>query len=317
MGMTRILYASDFHGSEAFFRKFLGAALQYQARALIVGGDVTGKAMIPVIHQGGGRYEAHLFGRKESPASAPELEKLKQTITNVGFYPLVLEQDEAAALEADSAEMARRFEQEMILRVRQWLTLAEETLGPKGIPLFFMPGNDDIFAIDAAIEGFEHIHNPDGRRYWLDDDHELAGVSYANLTPWRCARDIDEVALAAKLEAAAALLEAPQRAVLAIHVPPFDSGIDVCPELDENLQIIARGGHVLMKPVGSPAVRTAIEKIQPLLTLHGHIHEAPGHTRIGSTLCINAGSEYAEGILKAAIINLERDKVKGHVLISG
>jgi hypothetical protein len=315
--MIRILYASDFHGSEAFFRKFLGAALQYQARALIVGGDVTGKAMIPVIHQGGGRYEAHLFGRKESPASASELEKLKQTITNVGFYPLVLEQDEAEALEADPAEMARRFEQEMILRVRKWLTLAEETLGPKGIPLFFMPGNDDIFAIDAAIEGFEHVHNPDGRRFWLDDDHELAGVSYANLTPWRCARDIDEAALAAKLEAAAALLEAPRRAVLAIHVPPFDSGIDVCPELDENLQIIARGGQVLMKPVGSPAVRAAIEKIQPLLTLHGHIHEAPGHTRIGATLCINAGSEYAEGILKAAIINLERDKVKGHVLISG
>jgi hypothetical protein len=317
MGMTRILYASDFHGSEAFFRKFLGAALQYQARALIVGGDVTGKAMIPVIHQGGGRYEAHLFGREESPSSAAELAKLTQTITNVGFYPLVLEKDEAEALEADPAEMARRFEREMISRVRQWLTLAEETLGPKGIPLYFMPGNDDIFAIDAAIEGFEHVHNPDGRRYWLDEDHELAGVSYANLTPWRCARDIDEAALTARLEQAVALLEAPRRAVLAIHVPPFDSGIDVCPELDENLQIIHRGGHVLMKPVGSPAVRSIIEGVQPLLTLHGHIHEAPGHTRIGATLCINAGSEYAEGILKAAIINLERDKVKGHVLISG
>jgi len=317
MGMTRILYASDFHGSEAFFRKFLGAALQYQARALIVGGDVTGKAMIPVIHQGGGRYEAYLFGRKESPASTQELEKLKQTITNVGFYPLVLEKEEADALEADPAHMARRFEQEMIDRVRKWMTLAEETLGPKGISLYFMPGNDDVFAIDAAIEGYEHIHNPDGRKYWIDDDHELVGVSYANLTPWHCARDIDEPTLAAKLKEAAALLEAPRRAVLAIHVPPFDSGIDVCPELDENLQIIHRGGQVLMKPVGSPAVRTAIEKVQPLLTLHGHIHEAPGHARIGSTMCINAGSEYAEGILKAAIINLERDRVKGHVLISG
>ncbi|OGO09326.1 MAG: hypothetical protein A2Z66_12230 [Chloroflexi bacterium RBG_13_66_10] len=317
MGMTRILYASDFHGSEAFFRKFLGAALQYQARALIVGGDVTGKAMIPVIHQGGGRYEAYLFGRKESPASTQELEKLKQTITNVGFYPLVLEKEEADALEADPAHMARRFEQEMIDRVRKWMTLAEETLGPKGISLYFMPGNDDVFAIDAAIEGYEHIYNPDGRKYWIDDDHELVGVSYANLTPWHCARDIDEPTLAAKLKEAAALLEAPRRAVLAIHVPPFDSGIDVCPELDENLQIIHRGGQVLMKPVGSPAVRTAIEKVQPLLTLHGHIHEAPGHARIGSTMCINAGSEYAEGILKAAIINLERDRVKGHVLISG
>ena len=317
MGMTRLLYASDFHGSEAFFRKFLGAALQYKAEVLIVGGDVTGKAMIPVIHQGDGRYEAHLFGRNESPATPAELEKLKQTITNVGFYPLVLERPEAEALEADQGRMARRFEQEMIARVRAWMTLAEEKLGPKGIHLYFMPGNDDIFAIDAAIEGYEHIHNPDGRRFWIDDDHELVGVSYANLTPWRCARDVSEEVLAAKLEQAVALLEAPERAVLVAHVPPFDSGIDVCPELDDNLQIVHRGGHVLMKPVGSPAVRAAIEKARPLLTLHGHIHEAPGHTRIGPTLCINAGSEYTEGILKAAIINLERDRVKGHVLISG
>jgi Icc-related predicted phosphoesterase len=87
--------------------------------------------------------------------------------------------------------------------------------------------------------------------------------------------------------------------------------------LDENLQIIARGGQVLTKPVGSTAVRKVIEDVQPLLTLHGHIHEAAGHTRIGKTLAINAGSEYAEGIMKAAIINLEPDRIKGHVLISG
>ncbi len=316
MGMTRILYASDFHGSEAFFRKFLGAALQYRADVLIVGGDVTGKAMIPVVHQGRGRYEAHLFGRKETPDSPERLHKLTQTISNVGFYPIVLEPEEAVALEADTAHMARRFESEMIGRVRQWVSLAEETLGPRGVHLYFMPGNDDVHAVDAAIDGHEHVHNPDGCRSWIDDDHELVGVSYANMTPWKCARDLDEPDLAVKLEQAAALLEAPERAVMALHVPPFDSGLDVCPELDENLQIVARGGQVLMKPVGSPAVRATLERVQPLLALHGHIHESPGHTRIGRTLCINAGSEYAEGIMKAAVINLERERVKGHVLIS-
>jgi Icc-related predicted phosphoesterase len=103
---------------------------------------------------------------------------------------------------------------------------------------------------------------------------------------------------------------------MALHVPPYDSGIDVCPELDENLKIVARGGQVMMKSVGSTAVRRLIERVQPMVTLHGHIHEAPGHTRIGRTLCINPGSEYAEGIMKAAILNLERDRVKGHMLIS-
>lgn len=316
MGMTRILYASDFHGSEAFFRKFLGAALQYKADVLIVGGDVTGKAMIPVVHKGQGRYEAHLFGRKETPATPEELQRLKQTITNVGFYPIVLEPEEAEGLEADAGKMSLRFEQEMIERVRKWVALAEETLGPRNKHLYFMPGNDDVYAIDFAIEGYEHVHNPDGRKFWLDDDHELVGVSQANMTPWKCARDLEEYELAVKLEQAAALVETPERAVLAIHVPPYDSGLDVCPELDENLKIVARGGQVLMKRVGSTEVRKVIERVQPLLALHGHIHEAPGHARVGRTLCINAGSEYAEGIMKAAVINLERDKVKGHMLIS-
>ena len=317
MGMTRLLYASDFHGSEAFFRKFLGAALHYKADAVIVGGDVTGKAMIPIVRTGPDRYEAALFNRRETPTTAQELERLRQTITNVGFYPIVLEPDEAAALEADTAQMGARFEQEMIARVRQWMELAEERLRAPDIHLYFMCGNDDLASIDAAIEGYDHIHNPDGRRFWLDGDHELVGLSLANMTPWRCARDTEEDELALRLDAMAERLEAPERAVMAIHVPPYDSGLDICPELDENLQIVHRGGQVLMKPAGSPAVRRLIERVQPLLTLHGHIHESPGHVRIGRTLAINAGSEYAEGIMKAAIINLERDKVKGHVLISG
>ncbi|MGW8249933.1 MAG: metallophosphoesterase family protein [Anaerolineales bacterium] len=142
-------------------------------------------------------------------------------------------------------------------------------------------------------------------------------MANANMTPWRCNRDIEEDALAEKLQQLASSLEKPHQAVMVLHVPPYDSGIDVCPELDENLQIVARGGQVMMKPVGSTSVRKVIEEVQPLLSLHGHIHEAAGHTRIGKTLAINAGSEYAEGILKAAIINLEPNRVKGHVLISG
>ncbi len=316
MGMTRVLFATDFHGSEAFFRKFLAAALQYKAQALIVGGDVTGKAMIPIVHKGGGHYEGYLFNRREQPSTAAELEKLKQTISNVGFYPLVLEQDEADALEADRTKMSALFERAMCERVRQWLTLADEKLGPQKIKLYFMPGNDDLQSIDQVIDEFPSVSNPDRKRFMLDDDHELVGLSNANMTPWHCARDLEEEELETGLEQVAALLERPATAVMALHVPPYDSGIDVCPELDENLKIVARGGQVMTKPVGSTAVRRLIERVQPMVTLHGHIHEAPGHTRIGRTLCINSGSEYAEGIMKAAILNLERDKVKGHMLIS-
>jgi Icc-related predicted phosphoesterase len=317
--ITRILYASDFHGSESFFRKFLSAAIQYEANVLITGGDLTGKAMIPVIHQGGGKYQGYLFGRKEEPSTPDELAKFTQTISNVGFYPIVLEQDEAQELESDAQKMSLRFEQEMCRRIREWLTLYREKLSPRGIPLYFLPGNDDLFSIDDVIAEFEKdgVFNPDGRRYWLDEHHELVGMANANITPWNCNRDMEEDQLQVKLTELAALLDNPQQAIMVLHVPPYDSGLDVCPELDENLQIIARGGQVLMKPAGSTAVRKFIEEVQPLLTLHGHIHEAAGHTRIGKTLAINAGSEYAEGIMKAAIINLEPDRIKGHVLISG
>jgi Icc-related predicted phosphoesterase len=317
MSMTRILYASDFHGSDAFWRKFISAAFQYQANVLIVGGDITGKAMVPVVHQGGGRYLAFLFGRREEPGSPQALQKLTQTISNVGFYPILLEKDEAAALEADAEQMGRRFEKEMSDRIRAWLTLAEEKLKPKQISLYFMAGNDDLPAMDAVIAEFLWVKNPDGRCFKLDADHELVGISNANMTPWACPRDIEETEMETRLEELAGLLQDPGRAICTLHVPPFDAGIDVCPELDKDLKIVAMGGQVIMKPVGSKAVRKFIEKTQPMLTLHGHIHEAPGHVRIGKTLCINAGSEYAEGIMKAAIINVERDKVKGHLLVSG
>ena len=315
MKMIRILYGSDFHGSEAAFRKFISAGLQYKANILIVGGDVTGKAMIPVIHQGGGRYLAHLFGAEQVSTNPDELEKVRKTISNVGFYPIALEKDEAEELETNPDKMAARFEQEMCQRVREWLTLAEEKLVPQNISMYFMAGNDDLPSIDKTIAEFEHIYDPDMKHFSLDDGYELVGNSNANMTPWACARDIEEDELAKKLEILAGMIQNPERTIAVIHVPPFASGLDTCPDLDKDLKIITQGGQVVMKPAGSP-VKAFIEKVQPMLTLHGHIHESPGHVRNGRTLSINAGSEYAEGIMKAAIINLENGKVKGHMLIS-
>jgi Icc-related predicted phosphoesterase len=316
MKMMRILYGSDFHGSDIVFRKFIASALQYKANVLIVGGDVTGKAMIPVIHQGGGHYTANLFGGEQNAATLDQLEKVKKTISNVGFYPIVLEKDEAAELESDSAKMAARFEQEMCRRVREWMILAEEKLVPQKMDLYFMAGNDDLSSIDETVAEFKHVRNPDMKRFELDGGYELVGNSNANMTPWACARDIEEDELTKKLDILAGMIQNPERTIAALHVPPLDSGLDTCPELDKNLKIITQGGQVVMKSAGSSAVKAFIQKVQPMLTLHGHIHEAPGHVRNGRTLSINAGSEYAEGILKAAIINLENGKVKGHLLIS-
>jgi Icc-related predicted phosphoesterase len=280
--MTRLLYGSDFHGSEVVFRKFISAAFQYQARILIVGGDVTGKAMVPVVHQGKGCYVGHVFGRREEACTPDDLEKLKRTISNVGFYPIVIEKDEAEELEGSPEKMTRRFEAEMSQRVREWMALAEEKLVPQKIQLYFMPGNDDLYSIDAVIEEFPNVHNPDMKCILLEDGYELLGNSNANMTPWACVRDIEDDELQKQLDILAGMVNNPERAILALHVPPYESGLDTCPELDKDLKIITQGGQVLFKAAGSPAVKAFIEKVQPMLTLHGHIHESPGHVRIGA-----------------------------------
>jgi Icc-related predicted phosphoesterase len=314
---VRILYGSDFHGSDVVFRKFLAASIQYQANILIVGGDVTGKAMVPVIHQGSGGYSTSWFGKEEIAANDQDLKKIKKNISNVGFYPIVLEKEEADILENHPEVMSQRFESEMCQRIREWMTLAEEKLTPQKSTLYFMAGNDDLASIDEVVTEFKSIHNPDMAHFDIEGGYEIVGLSNANLTPWLCARDIDEPQLAEKLDRLAGMIRNPSQTIAVLHVPPYASGLDTCPDLDKNLKIITEGGQVVMKSAGSTAMKNFIERVQPMLTLHGHIHESPGHVRIGRTLSINAGSEYAEGILKAAVINLENGKVKGHLLISG
>ena len=199
MAMTRLLFASDFHGSDACFRKFIRAGLMYEAQVLLVGGDVTGKAIVPLKHKGG-TYEGYLFGHKYVASTDKELVELKKLIANVGFYPLELEPEEAQELESDPQRIDEVFVNLMMDTLAKWMELAEEHLAPKGIKMYFMPGNDDSYAIDEVIEASTFVINPDGRKVWIDDNHEMIGLSNANMTPWNCPRDISEEEMATKIE---------------------------------------------------------------------------------------------------------------------
>jgi hypothetical protein len=106
-----------------------------------------------------------------------------------------------------------------------------------------------------------------------------------------------------------------QNSIFVLHSPPYDSDIDEAPELDKNMTPID-GGQQLIH-VGSTAVRDIIMEKQPLLGLHGHIHEARGASTLSRTLCINPGSEYSEGILDGVVVELEKNKVKKWVRFSG
>jgi len=169
--------------------------------------------------------------------------------------------------------------------------------------------------VDEIIRASRRVLLVEGQVTPLDSDHEMIASGWSNRTPWDTHREEDEDQLAARYEAMISQLKDPKNSIFNIHVPPYKSGLDEAPELDKNLRPVLAGNSMI--PVGSTALRAAIEKSQPLLSLHGHIHEGRGSTRIGTTLCINPGSMYEQGTLLGAIVKLGKNKIENYVLTSG
>lgn len=316
MGKTRIFFTTDLHGSERCFRKFVSAGKFYDANVLIVGGDITGKMIIPIVYQGDASFTAELFGVKRLVKQEKDLLALEDDIRNSGFYPYRTDPEEMKLL-ADENTIDELFSRVMVETLERWVRLAEKHLRNTGVKCFIMPGNDDRLVVDHVIEESDFVVNPEGKVVCIDDFHEMISTGYANITPFDCPRDIPEEELAKKIEAMASQVKDMRNCIFNFHCPPYDTQLDPAPKLDQNLKPIVRGGNVVMYPAGSSSVRSAIEKYQPLLGLHGHIHESRGIFRIGRTICLNPGSEYTEGYLRGAIVNLDRDKVESYTLTSG
>jgi hypothetical protein len=150
----------------------------------------------------------------------------------------------------------------------------------------------------------------------LGDGFSMISTGWSNVTPWKTFREISEEEMAAKIEAMIPLLPAMDKGVFNFHCPPFGSGLDEAPALDEDLNVKDAGRALV--PVGSTAVRDMIMKYQPPLSLHGHIHEGKGAVRLGKTLTINAGSLYEQGVLQGALVELDARKgVKSYTLTTG
>ena len=318
-GFVRLIQTADLHGSNAAYRKFLAAAKQHEARHAIITGDLTGKAIVPIIRTGGPvpRYEAWLFGVHETADTDAELDRLRKRIGDVGMYDHVCSAEEATAIDADKVRLHALFVEKMNGRLADWLTLAGEVLEPAGIPLWLIPGNDDDRSVDEVLARSEYARNVDHQVVELDEHHELVSMGDTSMTPWECPRDYPESHMVVAVKDLFERVRNPAGAILNLHCPPRDTKIDQAPALSKDKKITFEGGQVVMTSAGSAAIRRGVEELQPLLSLHGHIHEARGIHRIGRTLCLNPGSEYAEGIMKASIVNLERTRVKGYILISG
>lgn len=205
----------------------------------------------------------------------------------------------------------------MVEGVRRWLELAEERLKGTDVGCFISPGNDDIFEIDQVLNSSKYVINPERRIVSLDGEYEMITLGYANHTPWHSPREVDEGVLESWIEEMAGQLKKPENSIFNIHVPPRDTPIDQAPKVSEDLKPVVAAGHVVMTSAGSVATRRMIDKYQPLVGLHGHIHESKALVRIGRTVCFNPGSEYGEGILRGVVGQLEDGKLKSYLLTSG
>jgi len=304
---TRVFFTTDLHGSTVVFKKFINAGKFYEAQVLILGGDMIGKMVVPIVSQGSGRFSANYLGKTYDIAEGEELDKLELNFKNSGLYPVRLTPEEVSAYKGNRDLVEKRFAELAKARLSRWLDIAEERLRGTGIRCYVQPGNDDPYEVDSVFRTSEIIQNVDGCLIQLDENHEMISVGAANQTPWNCPRDKSEEELEQMIERVASQVKNPSQAIFNLHVPPYDTNLDIAPELDENLTPrLSLGGGFKMVPVGSKAVRSAIEKYQPLLGLHGHIHESRFAQKIGKTLCINPGSEYGEGVLRGVVLELSR-----------
>ncbi len=315
----RLYFASDIHGSQTCWLKFLRAGSFYGADVIVVGGDITGKFVVPIVTGPDGRITSRFQGIERRIRGESDLVTLRKQIAASGAYAFEASREEVEMHERSPERLEALFHRLVLERVEQWVALADERLAGSGVHCIVNTGNDDFFEVDEILDASSAISVPEGRVIELDGGVEMIGCGYANLTPWRCPRDTSEDALAERIADAVGQLRDPARAIFNFHVPPHDSGLDTAPRLtDDQRMVLGPSGEPEMVPVGSTAVRAAIEAHEPLLGLHGHVHESRGVGRLGRTVVVNPGSEYPEGILHGALVDFNHDgRIERAQLVSG
>ncbi|MGZ3616427.1 MAG: metallophosphoesterase family protein [Ktedonobacteraceae bacterium] len=316
MNGMRLYFTTDIHGSDICFRKFINSAKFYKAEVLILGGDITGKLIMPIIPAGSDNYTFTWHG-EEHCISRTELSNATKQLRDAGYYPAILTPEEVKLLQTDQSHVEELFVKLACESINRWMDLAEDRLQGTGIECYISPGNDDPLAIDAILNRGGLVINPEERVVTLRGEWEMISMGTTNITPWNSPRELPEDQLESRLVALARQVKNQAKAIYNIHVPPYNTSIDKAPKLDNNLKPYVIPGGVQMAPVGSTAVTNVIKRYQPMLALHGHVHESRGNVKLGRTLCINPGSEYGEGVLRGVLVQLGKKGVEDFLLTSG
>ena len=319
---TRLFFATDLHGSERTYRKFINAGKFYNANVLVMGGDITGKLLIPIIKEPNGNYRATLQGTTQHIGTEEEMKTLLDRIGLLGFYSHVMDETEFHAFQNNPASVDQLFHQKARERLEAWVDLAETRLAGTAIKCYVTGGNDDDPEVLEPIyrPGTQSFFGCENKLVYIDEETPMVSVGFSTPTPWKTPREISDDQLASMIEKTVSQLPDTSKAIFNFHDPPNDSTLDTCPELDWSTDPpspIMKAGQVVLHGAGSKSVRKAIEKYQPMLGLHGHIHESMAVAKIGRTTVINPGSEYGEGVLRGVLVNFSGGQIEGYQMTSG
>ncbi|MHB9096130.1 MAG: metallophosphoesterase family protein, partial [Eubacteriales bacterium] len=226
---VKIFFATDVHGSDVVFRKFINAGKFYKVEYLILGGDIMGKFLVPIMEENG-LYRTNLQGIKETMNSQEELDKVIKKIENLGFYWVIVTPERLQELQNDPAEREKIINQLATQRVEKWLDIAEEKLKGTGIKCFITGGNDDAPEVLQPLYNHvsEHVVASEAKLIEVGDGHTMIGLGYSNPTPWDTPREVSEERLEELIEEC--LKEVPDfsNCIFNFHVPPVDSTLDLC-----------------------------------------------------------------------------------------
>ncbi|TQR08727.1 metallophosphoesterase [Psychrobacillus soli] len=313
MRKLKVFYAGDLHGGETAFRKFTNAGAFYKADLVIFGGDFTGKMVVPIVEKSG-VYTCTYYGSTVKVKKAKDLPDLERNLRNAGFYPLIISEGELNKLNEEDAE---RIIKEMQMEVlEQWIKLADERFKAVGIPCVIIPGSVDDYYLDEILNSGNYVQNGDGKIINVNGI-EILSIGGSKPSVFKYPREFSEEEFAEKINKLAAQVKDMKKCIFNIHIPPFDTDLDLGTLYDDDLKPVLDGDSLATAPAGSKAVREAIEKYQPLLSLHGHVHESRGITTLGKTICINAGTDYDQGLLRGALIDISVDGNVSYTLTAG
>ena len=314
---VKMFFASDLHGSNVCFKKFVNSAQFYGADVLVLGGDLTGKAVIPIAEQADGTFLSFMHGEPYKMATREELDEFIKRNGNMGFYPTVMSESEYQAMRNDPEAQAALFKSLVLERVHEWAAFAADKLKGTDIPLVAIPGNDDFHEIDDILTRAPHVDFHEMQVCDFKGGYQMLYCGGSTPTPWDTEREFSEEQYVAKFAELIPQVADMSRCIFNVHVPPMGTTLDACPKLDDNMQVVYEMGMPAQIHAGCQTLVDVIKTHQPLLGLHGHIHEGRAKINIGKTICINPGSVYPEGILQGAMITLRGGEVKTVNLTQG